>query len=65
MFIKFFLVKKSKSNTNLNHKEGKQEEATVDKCTTISDTWEKSIVCVIYPWDSFPGGSAVFLGSIM
>ena len=65
VFIKFFLIKKSKSNTNLNHKEGKQKEATVGKCTTISDTWEKSIVCVVYPWDNFPGGSAVFLGAIM
>ena len=29
MFIKFFLIQKSKSSTNLNHKEGKQEEATI------------------------------------
>ena len=28
--IKFFLIQKSKSVTNLNHKEGKQEEATID-----------------------------------
>ena len=30
VFIKFFLIQKSKSSTNLNHKEGKQEETTID-----------------------------------
>ena len=30
VFIKFFLIQKSKSSTNLNHKEGKQEGATID-----------------------------------
>ena len=27
---KVFLMQKSKSSTNLNHKEGKQEETTID-----------------------------------
>ena len=30
VFIKIFLIQKSKSSTNLNHKEGKQEKATID-----------------------------------
>ena len=30
VFIKFFLIQKSKSSTNLNLKEGKQEEATIN-----------------------------------
>ena len=30
VFIKFFLIQKSKSSTNLNCKKGKQEEATID-----------------------------------
>ena len=30
VFIKIFLKQKSKSSTNLNHKEWKQEEATID-----------------------------------
>ena len=30
VFIKIFLIQKSKSSTNLNHKESKQEEATTD-----------------------------------
>ena len=47
VFIKFFLIQ----STNLNHKEGKQEEATVDSSTTISDSWGKDISCVVYPWD--------------
>ena len=29
-FIKLFLIQKSKSGTNLKHKEEKQEEATID-----------------------------------
>ena len=29
-FIKFFLIQKSNSSAKLNHKEGKQEEATID-----------------------------------
>ena len=32
-----------KSSINLNHKEGKLEEATIDKSTTISDSWGKNI----------------------
>ena len=30
VFIKFFLIQKSKPSTNLNRKEGKQEKATID-----------------------------------
>ena len=30
VFIKFFLIQKSKSSTNLNLKEGKQEEVTIN-----------------------------------
>ena len=41
VFIKFFLTQKLKSSTNLNHKDGKQEEATIDESTTISDSWGK------------------------
>ena len=29
-FIKFFLIQKPNSSAKLNHKEGKQEEATID-----------------------------------
>ena len=54
-------MQKSKSSTNLNHKEAKQEETT-----EVFDSWRKSISVVIYPWDYFPGGSggegAVFSG---
>ena len=53
--MKIFFIQKSKSSTNLNHKEEKQEEATIDKSTAISDSCEKNISCVIYPWDNFPG----------
>ena len=55
MFIKFFLIQKSKSSTNLNHKQRKQEQATTDKSTTISDCLGKNRSCVIYPWDSLSG----------
>ena len=65
VFIKFFLIQKSKSSTNLNHKEGKQEEATIDKSTSISDSWGKNMSCVIFPWYNLPGGWEVFLGAIM
>ena len=65
LFIKVFLIYKSKSSTNLNHKEEKQKDATIDKSTTISDSWEKYILYVIYPWDNFPGVGAVFVGAIM
>ena len=30
VFIELFLIQKSKSSTNSNHKEGKQKEATID-----------------------------------
>ena len=67
--MKIFFIQKSKSSTNLNHKEGKQEEATIDKSTAISDSCEKNISCVIYPWDDFPGGrgmgGVVYLRTIM
>ena len=53
---KDFFIQKSKSSINLNHKEGKQEGATINKRTTISDSWEKNISCVICTWDNFPGG---------
>ena len=56
VFIKFFLIKKSKSSTNLNHKELKQKEATIDQGTTISDSWGKNISCVIFSWDNALGG---------
>ena len=56
MFIKFFLIQKSKSSTTLNHKEGKQEEPTISLNTAISDSWGKNISSVIYPWDNFPAG---------
>ena len=54
---KFFLIQKSKSTTNLNRKEGKQEKATIGYSTTIFDSWGKYISCLIYPWDNVPGGS--------
>ena len=63
MFIKFFFTQKSKPSTNVNHKEGKQEETTIDQITKISGSWEKNISGVTYPWDFFPRG-ALFLGSI-
>ena len=57
MFIKIFVIQKLKSSTNLNHKEGKQVETTIDWSTTISDPWGKNISGVISPWDYFPEGS--------
>ena len=41
VFIKIFLIEKSIPSTNLNHKEGNQEEATIDQSTKISDSWRK------------------------
>ena len=55
MFVKLFFVQKSKPSSNLNHKEGKQEEATTNKSTTISGSWVKNKSRVIYPWNSFLG----------
>ena len=57
VFIKFFLIQKSKSSTNLNHKEWKQEGATIDYSTTISDSWAKSMSRVIYLGTIFLGRS--------
>ena len=55
VFVKLFFVQKSKPSSNLNHKEGKQEEATTNKSTTISGSWVKNKSRVIYPWNSFLG----------
>ena len=55
VFINFFLTQKSKSSTNLNHKEGKQGETAMGQSTTISDSWRNNISCVIYRWDNVPG----------
>ena len=66
VFINFFLIQKSKSSTNLNPKEEKQEEATIDYSTTISDLSGINVSGVIHPWDNFPRGGgrgAVFLGA--
>ena len=52
---KAFFRTKSKPSSNLNHKEGKQEEATTNKSTTISGSWVKNKSRVIYPWNSFLG----------
>ena len=68
MFINIFFIQKSKSSTNLNHREGKEEEAIIDKSTMISDSWEKYILCIMYPWHNFcvgGEGATVFLGAIM
>ena len=67
--MKIFFIQKSKSSTNLNHKEGKQEEATIDKSTAISDSCEKKyIVCNLslgqFSWGKWDGG-AVYLGTMM
>ena len=43
MIIKFLLTQKSKSSTNLDHKEEKQEETTIDQSTKTSDSWGKNI----------------------
>ena len=43
VFIKFFLIQKSKSRANLNHKEGKQEETTIDQSTNSSGSWGKNL----------------------
>ena len=66
MFIKIFFIQKSKSSTHLDHEEGKQEEAIIDKITTISDSWgKKFIACNLslrqFSWgeDSFPRGNYV------
>ena len=59
VFIKFFLIQNSKSSANLNHKELKQEGATIDQSTTISDSWGMivcNLSCAIYPWDNVLGG---------
>ena len=58
MFVKIFLIQKSKSSTNLNHKEGKQEETTIDQSNKISDSLKKIsrvyfILGTIFLWDSF------------
>ena len=54
--MKFFLKQTSKFSTNLNPEEEKQEEATIDSSTTISDSSGKNISGVIYPHDNFLGG---------
>ena len=41
VFIKIFLIQKSKSSTNLNYKEGKEDETTIDSSRKISDSWGK------------------------
>ena len=64
VFIKFFLIQKSNSSINLNPKEEKQEEATINYSTSISDSLGKNISSVIHPWDNFPGGQ-FSLGSIV
>ena len=58
MYIKFFLIQKSKSSTTLNDKEEKQKEATISQ--SISDSWGKNISSVLYPCDNFPAGQFSF-----
>ena len=50
----FFTKQSSKSPTNLNSKEEKQE-ATIDWSTTISDLPEKNVSGVIYLWENVAG----------
>ena len=50
----FFTKQSSKSPTNLNPKEEKQE-ATIDWSTTISDLSEKNVSGVIYLWENVAG----------
>ena len=49
-----FTKQSSKSPTNLNPKEEKQE-ATIDWSTTISDLSEKNVSGVIYLWENVAG----------
>ena len=50
VFIKFFLTQKSKSSVNLDLKEVKKEDkATIDQSTTMSDSSEKNILGAIHP----------------
>ena len=65
VFIKFFLIQKSKSGTNLNHNEGKQEEALIYLRYYNFCLLRKKISCVIYHWDNVPMGGTVFLGGNM
>ena len=58
VFIKFFLIQKSKSSTNLNHKEGnKTKQLSICEITKIWNSRGKNISGVIYLCDYFPGGS--------
>ena len=60
--MKTFIIQKSKSATNLNHEEGKQEETTIDQSTKISDSWGKNVEGLIYPSDYFSRWGQFSLG---
>ena len=61
-FIKFFLIQKSKSSTNLNPKEEKQKQLSI-RVLRFPIRGKKNISGVIYPRDNFPGGSCRILRS--
>ena len=53
VFIKSFLKQKSKSSTNLNRKEWKQEETIIDYSTKILILGEKYLGCNLFSWGQF------------